>query len=86
MTPLGYRATAFVLFRPLSAALRGVVNTLIFNLIYIFISFISFLPLISLIVTDYLCLSVASVGGYLSCFCGQNQFGIKSILIFSKKS
>ena len=84
MTPWGYRATAFVLFCPLSVALReGVVNTLIFNLIYIFISF---LPLISRIITDYLCSSVSSVGGYLSCFCGQNQFGIKSILIFSKKS
>ena len=49
MTPWGYRATAFVLFRPLSVALWGVVNVLIFNLIYIFVSFISFLLLISLI-------------------------------------
>ena len=57
MTPWGYRATAFVLFRPLSAALRGgVVNALIFNLIYIFIPLSSFLPLISLIIslTEYL--------------------------------
>ena len=55
MTPWGYRATAFVLFRQLSVALRGVVNALIFNLIYIFISFISFLPLISLIICVHPC-------------------------------
>ena len=56
MTPLGVSCNSVCAISSVKCSpTGGVVNVLIFNLIYIFISFISFLPLISLIICVHPC-------------------------------